>query len=165
MIEMIFRTLWFLFGDGWNPKRKFLCKQRIWPTGRPYLDRLIIYRTRWFGSLYIHKFYGPDPAERPPHNHPWKWAASYVLKGWYVEEVCQWGPEGDMVCFKRKIRPWMIRFLRGREYHSIRIIQVPTYTIFFTGHRNDRWGFLVPGEGHVDFQEYLTRTGEPFKQE
>jgi hypothetical protein len=50
-----------------------------------YLERYYIARA--FGcELYLHRFLASDP-DRGFHNHPWRWAASLVLAGSYVEKL------------------------------------------------------------------------------
>lgn len=52
--------------------------------GTPYLERY--YLGTVFGvRFYLHRFVGSDPA-RGLHDHPWAWARSIVLSGWYFEE-------------------------------------------------------------------------------
>ena len=62
----------------------FLSGLDIGAGGDPYLDRLRIIQTPWFG-LYLHHIHRPD-REPDPHDHPW-WFASLVLTGWYEEEL------------------------------------------------------------------------------
>ncbi|MGL4233299.1 MAG: hypothetical protein ACRCWJ_18170 [Casimicrobium sp.] len=51
--------------------------------GRPYLERYFLFRA--FGvRCYLHRFVGDDPA-RGLHDHPWPWALSIILAGWYRE--------------------------------------------------------------------------------
>src|ERR1700728_4812444 len=52
--------------------------------GDPYLDRLRLVQTPWFG-VYLHHIHRAD-RERDPHDHPW-WFASLVLAGSYEEDV------------------------------------------------------------------------------
>lgn len=50
---------------------------------RPYLERHYIGTV--FGlRVYLHRFVGDDP-DRGLHDHPWSWACSFVLAGWYNE--------------------------------------------------------------------------------
>lgn len=35
--------------------------------------------------FYLHRFVGSDP-DRGVHDHPWPWAFSLILAGWYYEE-------------------------------------------------------------------------------
>ena len=66
-------TRWAFF-DGLN----------IGAEGDPYLDRLRIIQTPWFG-VYLHHIHRPD-SDPDPHDHPWAFA-SLVLTGSYRELV------------------------------------------------------------------------------
>jgi hypothetical protein len=51
--------------------------------GRRYLERYFLFRV--FGvRCYLHRFVGDDPG-RGLHDHPWPWALSIILAGWYRE--------------------------------------------------------------------------------
>ncbi|MGL4233216.1 MAG: hypothetical protein ACRDAM_15970 [Casimicrobium sp.] len=51
--------------------------------GRPYLERYFLFRALGV-RCYLHRFVGDDPA-RGLHDHPWPWALSIILAGWYRE--------------------------------------------------------------------------------
>lgn len=52
--------------------------------GRPYLERYYV-GTLFGVRFYLHRFVGSDPA-RGLHDHPWSWARSIILSGWYYEQ-------------------------------------------------------------------------------
>lgn len=53
--------------------------------GTPYLERYYLFTV--FGvRAYVHRFVASDPG-RGLHDHPWPWAASLVLAGFYFEET------------------------------------------------------------------------------
>lgn len=63
----------------------FLPYREISDGNTPYLERY------YLGSLlgwrfYIHRFVGSDP-DRGLHDHPWRFAISLILSGWYLEET------------------------------------------------------------------------------
>jgi hypothetical protein len=61
----------------------FLPCRIISDNGEAYLERY--YVCTLFGvRVYLHRFVGNDPA-RGLHCHPWPWAGSVVLSGWYYE--------------------------------------------------------------------------------
>src|SRR5436309_679857 len=65
---------------GWS----FLRLQEITRAdGKPYLRRLLLFKTPWFG-IYLHEFLGPDDA--CTHDHPWPFL-SLILWGGYWEFV------------------------------------------------------------------------------
>ena len=128
----------------------------------PYLERY--YVCSFLGTkVYLHRFVGSDP-DRGLHSHPWSWAVSLVLSGWYFEERFS----GTDQPFIRRVR-WL-NILLGESFHrvvmprdvyqSINIAErvdviqtwakgrLPTecWTLFI--HREQkqgrRWGFLRP---------------------
>ena len=137
--------------------------------GKPYLERYHL-GTLLGVRFYIHRFVGSDPA-RGLHDHPWLWAGSLVLSGWYWEE--RRGTEqhaitrvlaalcGTTGIVRRKVR-WF-NWLTGDSFHRVvlpkneqRLIATvtasgvsfeeedkPCWTLFF--HRasyTKPWGFL-----------------------
>lgn len=107
----------------------------------------VVYLERYYvGTLlglrfYIHRFVGSDP-DRGLHDHPWPWAVSLVLSGWYDE----WTRRG-----LRKVR-WF-NFITGDTFHRV-VLPVTrlghdgfetaeAWTFFFhpVGHQKE-WGFL-----------------------
>lgn len=80
-------------------------------AGKPYLERY------YLGSLgstrvYLHRFVGSDP-DRGLHSHPWSWALSILLSGWYFEERFS-GTERPVL---RRVR-WF-NFLMGESFHRV----------------------------------------------
>jgi len=99
---------------------------------RQYLERYYLF-TLGNVRFYIHRFVGSDP-DRGLHNHPWKWALSLLLSGYYFEQN-SYG----------LTRVLFINGLVGDSLH--RVILPPdrkeVWTLFF--HQHDRakdWGFL-----------------------
>ena len=62
----------------------FLPARVISDNGHPYLERYYVC-TLLGVRIYLHRFVGSDP-DRGVHDHPWAWARSIVLAGWYLEE-------------------------------------------------------------------------------
>lgn len=54
-------------------------------NGQPYLERYYLF-TLLGVRFYLHRFVGSDP-DRGLHDHPWPWAGSVVLHGFYYEET------------------------------------------------------------------------------
>ncbi|NMV37208.1 hypothetical protein [Ralstonia insidiosa] len=87
----------------------FLPARIISDNGHPYLERYYV-GTLFGVRFYLHRFVGSDP-DRGVHDHPWAWARSIVLAGWYLEErrtglrTVRWfnSLEGDT--FHRIIKP------------------------------------------------------------
>lgn len=38
-------------------------------------------------TVYYHKYSGKDESTERFHLHPWRWAISFVFRGYYVEEI------------------------------------------------------------------------------
>lgn len=110
--------------------------------GRPYLERYFLFRA--FGvRCYLHRFVGDDPA-RGLHDHPWPWALSIILAGWYREH------RRDGV----RIVRWF-NWLNGDRFHRVTLpterawsIEAETHTpitcwsIFLHPDRTTKpWGF------------------------
>lgn len=61
--------------SGWLPCRMICDGQQ------PYLERYYLFTV--FGvRVYLHRFVASDP-DRGFHDHPWPWALSFLLMGWY----------------------------------------------------------------------------------
>lgn len=107
---------------------------------KPYLERYSL--GKLFGAtFYLHRFVGQD-AERHVHDHPWAWARSIVLAGWYEEEVvCALDINRGWISRMRIVR-WYNRITEG-TFHRITGTAPGTWTLFFHGPREGRtWGFL-----------------------
>jgi hypothetical protein len=115
----------------------------ICDEGKPYLERYYLF-TLLGVRFYIHRFVGSDPA-RGMHDHPWPWAGSVVLSGYYFE-VRRGTTQGKVRWFN-----WLL----GDSFHRVILAQVDNrerhcWTLFF--HRATYikpWGFLRPIEGHT----------------
>ena len=114
----------------------------------PYLERY--YLGQLFGvTFYLHRFVSSD-SERHIHNHPWKWGASLIVAGNYLEERCVDicpSIEGSGCLTSVARRRWFNRF-DGNTFHRISDAKPGTWTLFFHGPRVKvggglkGWGFL-----------------------
>jgi hypothetical protein len=96
----------------------------------PYLERYYLF-TAFGVRVYLHRFVASDP-DQGLHDHPWPWAFSILLAGWY------WEHRRDGV---RKVR-WF-NWLIGDSFHRVVLDDRHVWTIF--AHRARRvkpWGFL-----------------------
>ncbi len=112
-------------------------------TVRPYLERYFLFSFLGITG-YLHRFVGSDP-DRGLHDHPWPWAASFILSGSYVEER-----EDE----SKEVR-WF-NFLKGKDFHRVILPEgwKTVWTLFI--HREKRiktWGFLRPS-GEVEEYKY-----------
>jgi hypothetical protein len=104
----------------------------------PYLERF--YVGTIFGTrFYLHQFVASDP-DRGLHSHPWPWAASIILAGWYLEQR----RSGTYA------RCWL-NFVVGNTFHRVILPPQadgstrPDWTLFFhRAKRTKAWGFLRP---------------------
>ncbi len=123
--------------------------------GSPYLTRIMF--PRIFGMrLFLHHFHRGD-GDQDLHNHPWKWAASLVLSGFYIEErlegvIPMKGLKPTVMTETRVVTRF--NFLRDTDYHRVDSLHGDVWTLFLTGPRTQDWGFLVEGN-HVPYTTYL----------
>lgn len=103
----------------------------ITQDGEPYLERYYLFDALGL-RFYLHRFVGDDP-DRGLHDHPWRFAFSLVLAGWYIEQTRQGA---------RPVR-W-VNFLLGDSFHRVILpSSLPVWTLF--AHRIGDvkvWGFM-----------------------
>ena len=122
----------------------------IGAEGDPYLDRLRIVQTPWFG-VYLHHIHRPD-RDRDPHDHPWAFA-SLVLTGRYTEVI--WN-ESRTATRARTWRRFSVHRMGRSLAHIITRIEGPLWTLVITGPRRGDWGFWEDGR-FVPWREYTSR--------
>lgn len=125
---------------------KKLCRSKaITLDGKPYLTRYYIFSNRFFG-LYLHEFHSSD-GDRDSHNHPWLFAISFILRGWYIEQRLTRGLSDEYQT--------SINFIPGYCFHRISDISTGLTTLFFRGPQKGYWGFLRSrANGQVYFDEF-----------
>jgi hypothetical protein len=124
----------------------------IGADGDPFLDRLRLVQTPWFG-IYLHHIHRPD-RDPDPHNHPW-WFASIVLSGAYVEDV--WPVSTIRRGTVTRHRPrWSLRKMPRHSAHLITEVTGPLWTLVLVGPKRSDWGFWTPG-GFVPWRDYIER--------
>lgn len=126
------------------------------PHETKYRKDRIPYMTRWYllgrrnktsrlpFNLYLHCFHSSD--DSIPHNHPFKWSWSLILKGRYLEFR-------DGVC--RVFSAGNLNYIRRDDYHYVKLGK-PVWTLFLAGPRVGRWGFK-PDTGYEDSGSYIAR--------
>ena len=111
-----------------------------------YMERwFIIPRNRFF-NIYAHRFIGSDAPT--PHDHPW-FSLGWILSGQYVEHT----PSGQSIK-----KAGSITLRAPSSLHWIEIDK-PVITLFITGPRWRKWGFLCSTKW-VPFDEYIARRGD-----
>jgi hypothetical protein len=136
----------------WALWRKMLIRCQ---SGVPYLFRLRIVQTPWFG-IYLHDIYEPD--DGPPHNHPWSFV-SIVLRGHYVERVYIDALDWPKLCVPKRHRRFSAHRMGRHEAHKIIEAAPGLKTLILVGKRGPGWGFFEDGE-YVPWQEYEARRPE-----
>jgi len=99
-----------------------------------YMERYYLF-TLCGVTFYIHRFVASDP-DRGWHDHPWPWAMSFILRGWYWEHTRR---------FDQSHRVRWFNFLLGDSFHRVVLPDgVPeVWTLFVHREGNVKdWGFL-----------------------
>ena len=156
-------------GKRWQFNGKLTIRKR----GRDYMKRRYLLSTPWFG-IYLHHILLPDQ-DRGPHDHPWN-MRTFILKGWYVEEVFTFGvPLGEhnqivasenrlkVLAKPRQHRRFSLMKLTTDQLHRItQLSRGGAWTLCLVGRRQREWGFLVPDEGWVVWHEETNRGEEVY---
>lgn len=127
----------------------------IHENGTPYLERYYlfsIYKLRF----YLHRFVASDP-DRGLHNHPWRWAISFILLGEYLEIL-----EG-----RYKIIRWF-NFITGDKFHRVKLShylsgqEKEVWTLFIHPNNYSKdWGFMRPdAQGILKYIPWIPRHRE-----
>lgn len=126
-----------------------LSKTRKGPIMRWYL-----FRSPWL-RVFLHRIDERD-TDRYPHNHPWAWARSLILRGGYLEYR-----HGEIAILQRSrtsrsgfgayewFEPGNWSALSRDDYHRIEDVREGTWTLFVAGPQVQEWGYLTPN-GHVN---------------
>lgn len=125
-------------------------------TERPYLLRWWVIPRNPLLNVYVHVFLRDDD-DRALHDHPW-WSLSLSLgprplvehyRGWFGRHRV------------RLVEPGHLIARRGRFAHRMVVPDGPALTLFVTGPRYRRWGFLCP-QGWRHWRKFTApaRSGE-----
>jgi hypothetical protein len=137
-----------------------------------YLERYFLFNA--FGvTAYLHRFIGSDPDPGVHHNHPFAWAYTLVLAGWYEEErytgliVEEVADEDDAWrVSKTRVTPRVVSNIRrpfnlcSIDQHALhRVNLVPggeCWTLFVHGPWCKPWGFVTHDmpKDRYEFEEY-----------
>jgi hypothetical protein len=124
-------------------------------NGKPYITRLLFPRFPWMGRFMLHRLHVAD-FDRDMHNHPWEWATTRILVGWYIEN--RKIPDG--VSWHRRDR-FDKAELNANTFHRISKVAPKTWTLFHAGERVQRWGFEKDGV-FVDYEDYFNNRNHPY---
>lgn len=121
--------------------------------GKPYLERYVLRGgLKQDGdkvNVYLHRFHQPDD-DRGPHCHPWRWSASLILWGGYVETRVVEAPGVCVETVERTFREGMINAIDMTAFHRVAKLlprDGEVWTLFTTGPKHSlSWGYLVDGK-------------------
>jgi hypothetical protein len=100
--------------------------------GSPYVEWYHVCTPFGLFRVQLHRFLRSDPDGL--HDHPWGWAFSLILAGWYIEER----RDRDRV----RSRGY---FIRGDTFHRVVLPQGgEVWTLFVHGPYVKHWGFMTP---------------------
>jgi len=120
---------------------------------QPYLERYYLC-TLFDVRFYLHRFVASDP-DRGVHDHPWRWAFSIILAGWYLEE-------SRYFASTRPVR-WF-NFLTGESFHRVLLpYGTQVWTLFaHKAGRAKKWGFLRDkGQLGIVYIPHTQKKNEP----
>ncbi|UDY80342.1 hypothetical protein AXY1_31 [Achromobacter phage AXY1] len=107
-------------------------------NGVDYMIRFYLF-TAFGRRFYIHKFLASDP-DRGIHNHPWRKAWSFIMLGWYFEELRGLASENGRRV--RKVR-WFNSLVADSCHRVILPSDEPVWTLFVhTVGDVQEWGFF-----------------------
>jgi hypothetical protein len=126
---------------------RLLVKEIRSQAGELVFRRWRLLSTPWF-SVYVHALYESDRDEHM-HDHPWDFM-SIILKGGYLENT--------LYRVKRYGRFDVIRH-KAEDFHQLRLLHKPTWTLVITGPARRAWGYLVKGRfvGHEEYRKMKNR--------
>lgn len=107
----------------------------------PYLLRWWLLPRNPVFNVYVHQFLRSDE-DRALHTHPWLFNASWLMEGNYREWTAAGATERAAGDFK---------FRWGPAAHRIELTHDVCWTLFITGPRARKWGFLCP-QGFVHWK-------------
>lgn len=146
----------------------FLVKEIKSKEGEVHFRR---YRLLWtpLFSIYLHNILKSDE-DKHLHSHPWDYT-SIILRGGYTEFLARRTNLYDILLsflfsscpdpFQTEIntfKPFSMVRRKKEDYHKISLLS-PTWTLVWTGRRNESWGYLVNNE-HVDHETYRKNKNE-----
>lgn len=121
---------------------------------KPYLERYYV-GTILGARIYLHRFVACDP-DRGLHDHPWRWAFSLILSGYYYEMIRR----APVV---RKVR-WF-NILTGDSFHRVILPVKPInkskfYNAHMNSYRQQCWTLFVHSAPRVKDWGFLRDIGE-----
>lgn len=110
----------------------------------------IVWPQRELG-VYLHRFHRGDD-DQELHNHPWKWAVSFILAGGYREER---RTKDDRV-ETRVVLPGDVNVIRGDDFHRVDLLEEDAWSLFIAGPKASSWGFWDRfSKGFLPWREFI----------
>lgn len=104
-------------------------------------------------GVYLHRFHRSDE-DADPHNHPWRWSASLILAGGYIEH--RKNAFGGLS--SRLFSPGNVNVIRANDFHLVHLVDGDAWTLFFAGPKVQSWGFFdLARRVFVPWREYIDR--------
>lgn len=114
--------------------------------GKPYLERYYVCTLPFGHRIFIHRFVASDP-DRGLHDHPWKWALSFIMLGGYTELNLLKRADGTEVVTEVERKPGRFNLIFGKDFHRVLVAHkaekaTAVWTLFLHGPRSKGWGFI-----------------------
>lgn len=144
-----------------GPKWAFMERFTVYglETGEPYLKRLRVISTPWFG-IFLHHILSSDPGI-DPHNHPWDFV-SLILRGGYEEHnytshtTMLGGYKVHWNIWIKERRPGRFHFRRANDRHMVVLEEGKTaWTLVLHFRRKNEWGFWTLPDRFVKSEDYF----------
>jgi hypothetical protein len=111
--------------------------------GHVYLRRFTIIQTPAC-SVLVHRIFEPDDG-RWPHDHPWTWFRTFVLRGGYLaDEYKNYKAFCNDQVQHGVHNAWSSYRMNFWQAHQIMYVQPGTWTLVITGKRIRKFCFWTP---------------------
>ena len=122
----------------------------------PYLTRWTLFRARR-ARVFLHRFHRGDD-ELELHNHPWRWAASLILAGGYLEER----RDASGAVRIRQVKPGTVNVLVADTFHRVELLSGSCWSFFVAADRVQSWGFWNRESGRFwPWREFISQLRDP----
>lgn len=127
----------------------------IAPHGTPYLRRWYLLPRNPLLNVYLHQIIESDD-DRALHDHPW-WNCSVLLAGGYLEHEFVTPELADLGLTDTRFSVRLsgdVVFRGARLAHRLELKAGTCWSLFITGPRLRRWGFILEDGTWVDHEDY-----------
>jgi hypothetical protein len=135
-----------------------LYRHDIHGTGGLYLSRYTLARLGVV-RVYLNHIHRPDEDDEL-HNHPWRWALSWILSGGYREERRD-GNDVETI----DLSAGQFNVILADTFHRIDRVTAPCWTLFVVGERIQDWGFWHRTTGvFTPWRDFIAAKGLPIME-